>query len=536
MLSKLGTKNLLALIVIFIIWGGALVAIAISSFTPGAANSTNPKKDKSDVIPMTTPRPSLVSMMTAQPPPSTSTIKVHTLAPVSSSLPLLNADLYFLREGRLWYWPAQKDKLESIVTAPGDPIQAYRLMANGQKIVYLTVAGNLYQTTLPNKTSQLISASEGDERIVNFEISPDGRYAAHERSIFVQGQRTKDPSHLYLLDQITKENPSLGWSAGQFAFTPDGQYLLYSSSADQDGVYENQKASLFRLDLPANHEITELTKFGCQRLVLAPDGTKAVCVEHYREADGQENERLWLIHIPSGTAQLIGQNGKRAFSSTDLIWSQDSRWLINKACYEECSLILYEAETGQSAVLPGASCFVGCQLAYGWGPEQLWQIYLGRAPNGQSDSTLKLYLIAGLSEKKPDIQYQATETVRQPWCPSSMFFLPDKWLIFTHLDCHQKLPGEGGVYLQRPGKQPEDLMALPLARGEYLADTPTVIWSPKGDTFLYLARTMPTYEPPREARLIPLLLGTSDGSALWNVHDVLVGASNIQWSNPLNNP
>lgn len=550
MLNKLSTRTLLAIIAILILVGGSLVVTAVYNFIPDTPSvsrvdgSPTSKETTPAVMQTSTPLRSLTSTATAAPsstataistrtstatqlpPTSIPATKVHAFAPISSSLPLLTADLYFLRARRLWYWPAQKDKIEAMAVDSTAPIQAYQLTADGQKLVYLTASGKLYFMKLSDATPQLTFTPEGKEHILGFEVSPDGRYVAQETNALAKG-----PPHLYLLDQITQERLSLGWSAGEFAFTADGRYLLYSSSNDEAGAYPGQQANLFLLDLQANHEITELTQFGCRSLALAPDGTQAAYAESYRDENHNENERLWLIHIPSGAVQLLRSGSYPTFND-DLSWSRDSRWFVNKVCSEGCGLVLFDADTAQEVSVPKTSCFVGCELAYGWGPKQLWVVSLGRAPDGLSDSTLEYSLIAGLSGEKLDVQYQLTDKLLQPWCPRTLFFVPDKWLLFTHVDCRQKATSpyalqEGGVYLQRIGGQPEDLMALSLTFGEFLSGSPIISWSLEGDTFLYMAEMVSN--SGQENRLIPLLLGLTDGSALWNVQEVLAGASSFQW-------
>jgi hypothetical protein len=96
------------------------------------ARATQPTRTRLPTLtPMPTHPPTVTPIVPTPYPP------FPLEAQVLTSWPPLPSDLYFLRDGRLWRWPAAGGAPEELGGSE-EPVLDYRLAADGQRVAYLT--------------------------------------------------------------------------------------------------------------------------------------------------------------------------------------------------------------------------------------------------------------------------------------------------------------------------------------------------------------------------------------------------------------
>ncbi len=107
--------------------------------------------------------------------------------------------------------------------------------------------------------------------------------------------------------------------------------------------------------------------------------------------------------------------------------------------------------------------------------------------------------------------------------PQNLYSLPDGGLAFASY-CGRLGPGvfflaQDGS-LRRIAPLPHEPSCCDPRQGWYGGCRRLkALWAPKGTAFLYL-----------DGDLAPILLGLADGSALWDVRELLAGASRFRWA------
>lgn len=500
--------------------------LGVTTVTPSSSPSRHP-------LPTPTARPTatrvIQSTATAALPatspftvtplkPAPTARPIQTLAPLPewqlppeaiapTGWPPLPADLYFWRDGCLWRWPASGGEVERLTPPIGGPFELARLTGDGQALIYQT-ARRLYHLTLHStEATPHALTPEETEPLWDFSLSPDEQRIAY---------RTRERK-LYLLDRATLARRLLTASAEQYAFTPDGRYLVYLASSSKP-----ISGTLYALDVQALESPIALGScrnsqmaWGqrpCTGFAVSPDGQHVV----YSDGDG-----LWMTHLLAGKPQLLAANGSGEWGPVIRLggWSPDSRYVqVKLRYYEGGELAIVDANSGQLCKLPDTPCYVGCSVEHLWGSGELWIATC-------SDFGIRQVYTA---------QVTAGELVVTPWfwdtrvqvCPTHLRLLREGRLAFVHQGCVERRGLEAGIYtLSAPG-QLELVARLPTRvtdGAEWRWENTwknQLVWSPNGAAFVFL------YD------FTPILVGRLDEPVLWDVRDRLRGANGLQWTMP----
>lgn len=351
---------------------GVLLAILLPLLLSGCA--ATPTLPPATVFPATSPLPTACPSMTPTASPAPTRTRLPTLTPsprsrhtptptpyfpaeatVPEDWPPLPADLYFLRDGALWRWPAEGGALQHMA---GDSLVAYRVTPDGRRVVYLTAEGRYYLLDEGGPGPQLLPTT------------------GHPLVYYTTLGHIMNPDLNDLLE------------LDQFALTSDGRYLVYIAweTASPPGTAAPStplptpapqvRGTLYAWDLGGGEQ-TELgpcTDEGgmgttaCEGLLLSPDGTQVA----YADAVG-----LWVAQVPSGEPRLLAAHiepGGSPYSRISLphAWSPDSRWLlVNVAHYEGYHLAVIEIRSGMVQDLPGVFCYVTCYAEGEWAGDTL---------------------------------------------------------------------------------------------------------------------------------------------------------------------
>jgi hypothetical protein len=447
--------------------------------------------------PTPAPRPTL----TATPLPTlTPTPYFPAEAAVPEGYPALPADLYFLRAGRLWRWPAAGEMLEAVAPPDGAvPVLGYWLANESGRIGYV-IAGNLLYLYDPLTGRHQLIPTRGE------------------------------------LDSLDRMGNGTRVPLQEYALTPDGRYLLYLGwgTAPGDAAGDAQSAAILAVDLEAPTHTIELASclsdmsdweqpLRCQGFSLSPGGTQIA----FSDKSG-----LWLADVPGGSPRLLVERTEAIMPSRcdvnnpyALRWSPDGRWLLAwVGCYEGSYWTVVDIRTGRLIHFPESSwCYVGCRNDAHWGPAGIWmeQEYLYDVWDWRGE----LFLAEVAGGETLEVSRRITQTEAGPLRPISAYPFPDGRVGFAHRSCAGVAGPAPAIFVLEADGRLEEVARLPvvscdLARGEGLlwgATRVSVLWSADGSAFLYLEGEE------------PVLLGRTDGSALWDVRQVLAGATNLQW-------
>lgn len=416
-------------------------------------------------------------------------------------------DLYFIRDGGLWRW-SEQGQLELLVAPPqqsGAPgniraryvtgglprpvgVTHYRLSPDGRFIIfsYTRRDGAEYRSeirilvrdtgeSLYLPTTAILPPSS--PMTPDIEIAPDGSLALY----LAWGVR---PTILSNLVTATEETGGYGTIFAVDLRNPNREYELGYCAGRRRIFWDSEKT------LP------------CRGFVLSPDGARVTFL------DGRG---IWVSDFSGNPPRLLAEHPTGFCGIWHSVrWSPDGKYLLAELdCYEGRGLILMEAETGLSRRIPATWRHVGFvttsltrgnELLVG-GIEGLDQGYLERVPlGGQKEEAL---LLSG----------------RDFW-PTDPMELPDGRIALANQRCREREGPAPGIYTVDPDGQNLQFVApLPDVSCQTL-DFGKILWSPDGRAYLYL----------KNGR--PLLIGWTDGSALWDVRELLSGAHNFQWRPP----
>ncbi len=435
----------------------------------------------------------LVGCGTVEPGPTpTPTLPPGLLLPPTPTpleiWPALPAHLYFLREGRVWHWPAaagtpQPLSVAEAVDAKTAVIQ-YRLSPDNRHLIYVTDAGELYRLDLLERTHTHLPTSG---RLLNagrahFAITPDSATllyiawdvqptAARENADIAAPAPTRAYGTLISLDLMAPRNLQdyLGFCEGTpshpctgFTLAPDGSTLIY---ADQRGLWQ---------------------------ILREPPETPPA----------EPPATLLAAHPPEGRWRLRG-------------WTGDSQWLWlerDPALVGIATYALLHVETGALAEIPHTDCTPQCHVSLAPGQHGLW-LAQNQTQGGTQGGGCLYQMFPG-----PDLTLHIAQQIchANHWTmhPAFPHILPDGWPAFAHGGCGEDCPGPApGLYFLEPEER-----LLPVA---LLPEPPAhVLWTADGSAFItFSAEDAPAY------------LGVTDGG-FWDIAEALAGGSAFQWITP----
>ncbi len=486
-----------------------------SSPSPVAAPSapaTTPTRTRQPTItrlPTLTPMPTHPPTVTPIGPTPYPAFPPEAQAP--ADWPPLPADLYFLRDGRLWRWAAAGGPPEEMAGSAEEPVVDYRIATEGRTAAYLTGTGSLYVLDLPTGEHWLIPTA--DRLITTYDEY--GSFLGATEWSYSSGQE-------------------------QFDLTIDGRYLVYmgwylsesTSPTPTDGPPDScatgtSYGTIFAIDLENPEEQSVLgycrarsLKYSCHSCTgfrLAPDGEQIVF------SDGQG---IWVSRLPEGGPRLVWEHeniqdpdAQCGFSEA-VDWSADSHWLV---AYVNCwggelrITTLLDTVTGQIMELPGTPRFMDGGILVSYYYPEPWSgsiteegyrfRYLYKAEVTAAD---------GLSLTIP-----VSRTIPGLTGPIAPHLLPDNRVAAAYQGCPDgSSPGPGVLALEEDGSFTlvAPLPALPCCFSSQGACRSSLFWAPNGAAFLYLVDFKPA------------VMGLTDGSALWDVRELLAGASQFRWA------
>jgi hypothetical protein len=484
--------------------------------------------------PTVTPTP---GMPTATPAPSVVMVfPVQAVEPTSR--PALPADLYFLRGGRLWRWPAAGGDL-ALVRAPNasvsDEVQEYRFSPGGDSIAYLTRAARLYVLDRRSGARRFPSGPGLSDPVHKYEFSADGAYLLYVTPADV----------LHVVELATGNDrvvPTIGHPA-QVALAAEDRYLVYLSAGEvpagpglgsalpAEATLAGEPVAygtLFAVDLQAAEQPYELgfcgpnegaaVRFGCAGFLLSPDGRQVVLTD---------DRGVWLVQVPKGKPRrLVDQRFEHSYGYSwcgvhiPRAWFPDGQRLLEQTgCEWGGMLAVLDAGTGLEQGLPQTGCYYDCHVEWAWGPAGLWISPLPGA----------LYQVQVITGGFLQIVTTDMDTENRRFWPTQVQALPDGRVLFAHQRCTatsgggDPWPAPGLFLLQTDGAVQRiwPLPAFPCPDSPYrenLTYPGTLRWTSDGAGFLYLDRDGGA-----------LLLGLADGSALWDVRNWLRDASALRW-------
>lgn len=421
-------------------------------------------------------------------------------AVIPQGWPPLPADLYFIRDGRLWRWPQRGSALQEIaVTSYG-----YHITPDGRYVVYAA------DTT-----------------------SPLGREL--RVSDLVSGESITIPTASYFVGCPLSGSP--------FSITPDGHYVVYiawnvlpttsSRSRGLSRLAASPRAggcgygTIFAVDVQnINHEF-ELGycaaysdnewELRCYGFVLSPDGRRIAF------SDGRG---VWLSDIPQGMPRLIAEHYRGGFCGVWIVrnWLPDKKHLlIDVGCFEGGYSALMDVDTGEVKEIPRTWSYPDPYVAI-----SLTEDGANLLVNDINfESGIGPAYLVQVSVEEP---VQETVVISATWpgsiWPTEPHGLPSGRIGFANQQCVDSEGMRPGIYtIAEDGTNLEFVAPLP-AMPCYVSDgirTPlgTVLWSPDGMAYLY-------FSPEGQ----PYLLGLTDGSVLWDVRELLANAYGFQWRLP----
>ncbi len=429
--TPISTSKILfvALILLFV------VITATACETPTIAPTPTPTR--TPVLPTPTPTHTPTPTPTATPtitPTPTPTLPPGLLLPPQPTKlqgwPALPADLYFLREGKIWSWLAEGGALESVpIAVEGDTVLTYRVTRDERYILYVTDAGKLYvfdralwQHTFVPTAGRLI-----DDRGIYFDVTSDARYLVY-----------------------------LAWGVQPTAETVTGGGLF---------------GTILAIELPNLRQAQRTLGFcasvgnaTCAGVHLAPDGSLVA----YEDGAG-----LWLTALDKPEPRLmLSPTETPPWRFKD--WSPNSRWLILEARTAEGMLLgLLSVATGEITPIGDVACVEDCHIGLSWGSQSLW-LFTDTPQRG-----CLFQIQPAFGDTPTSMPYEKCALDQWALHPASPLALPDGWVAFLHHGCGEDCPGPApGLYFLGPDEAAHPIALLDDKDG-------SVLWSPDGSAFLY---------------------------------------------------
>ncbi len=437
------------------------------------------------------------------PPPTPRPRPIPPLPPeavVPDRWPSLPTDLYFIRSDTLWRWPREGGPPQRVL----DGLTNYRLTPDGRYVLFVHfLRSGPKAGVLDRVTGEVVLIPKaGDSWVMSplpgrpaCDITPDGRYV------------------IYLAWGVS---PATGERAPGLAYPA----VRPHPGGPRDGT-------IFAVEVPNPNREYELgycaAYFGperelwCDGFVLSPDGTKVAF------SDGRG---VWLANVPGGRPRLLAEHeSPESFCGVWRVanWSPDGRHLLlNVGCFEGGYSALMDVDTGKIEGVSHTWGYVDVDIQIVWGQNSAG-LLVNYINFMMKEAQLRWVPVDDLSHEMTVISATWPAEV-WPVAPREM---PDGRIAFVNQQCVDGRGARPGIYtIRRDGTGLTFAVPLPPApcyESEYpesMLYGTYVFWSPDGKAFLYFS----------EGR--PFLLGWMDGSALWDVREMLKDAHNFQWQLP----
>jgi len=468
------------------LWWFCLIVVTLALMgcrpTEPAATAT---PTRTPILPTATPTPIPTSTPTATPtstPTPTPTLPPGLVLPPTAaqaeSCPTTTADLFFLREGRVWVCPAEG----------GLPEQ-------------LPVAEEI-----------------AEDAVVAYDVAQDHRYIAYvtaEDGFWVLDRAQWRHTHVPTSGQLFNEKQA------HFALSDDGStltYLAWGVQVSSGPMLETERsavllrASILTPKLRQQELATcrASASHACQGFLTAPDGSQLVFV------DGQG---VWLLTVtPDEEPRLLAT--PPATEVRVHSWSSDGAWLllettegVDEGTPPAYALLSTSAENESLPALQPL-CATDCDAEVIWAPSadglRLWMTW----DDGTQGCVASLDPYAAGTTTQPVAPgNRICEAQTLALHPSSPMAGPSAAAVGGLVTFYQRTaPGvAAGIYALTSLAELRGVALLPDTRG-------TVAWAPDGEAFLYSAKN-------GEASC----LGSLRYGVLWDVRDLFTGAHTFTW-------
>lgn len=436
-----------------------------------------------------------------------------TPAPVvDGSLPPLPADLLFMRgDTEIWQWPRSGGSLQRVMADPG--------------------------------VGRTDGWQGGEPRLLNFRVAREGGQIAYPLGRFekqgAEGGYDVEVTELFVFDpatgETTKVAPDLADQVpdsddlSYFDITPRGDFAVFVgptltpdrclSAISIAPVADPDQARV--LGSCGRREGDSSQYCGCDGLLMSPDGRRVA----FSDRGG-----LWVADLPHGEAHKVmaDNDGQQQDIAVTVyqprLWSPDGRYLVSRVGYFEgngnllwdvdsgdlrdLEMLEYHAERWDLGWLSDSSALIGAT-----GTESMAaRLSLSPADFGQASHDIPL--------NQPLWPQDRHQLGIAAIAAQGLYGFGDVGFALRQGD-PGAYPGNGVFRVDVDGKGLHALVGLPDAVTyqrhldyEWLGD---VIWSPLGQAYLFVENS-----PAAQGR-VPAILGLSDGSAAWDVRELLGG-------------
>lgn len=464
----------------------AVVALALVGCQPTEPAAT-PTPTRTPVLPTATATPIPTSTPTATPtntPTPTPTLPPGLiLAPTATRTgicPATTADLFFLREGRVW--------------------------------VCLAEGG------LPEQMP--VAAETADAAVIAYDVTHDSRYVTYvtaKNSFWVLDRALGQHTHVPTSGRLLNENQA------RFAVSDDGStltYLAWGVQVSSGPMLEVERggvllsASVLTPTLRQQELATcrASASHPCQGFQIAPDKSQLAFV------DGQG---VWLLTVPADEEPrllvTLPAAGVRLHS-----WSPDGAWVLLQATGDgdvgtspAYALLSVSAENESLPALQPL-CAAGCDDEAVWATSadgvRLWMTW----DDGTQGCVASLDPYAAGAMTQPVAPgNRICEAQTLALHPSSPMGGPAAAALGGLVTFYQRAaPGvAAGIYALTSQAELRGVALLPDTQG-------TVAWSPDGAAFLYAAQNGQASH-----------LGALRNGMFWDVRDLFMGAQTFLWRN-----
>jgi hypothetical protein len=450
-----------------------------------------------------------------EPPPPT------PRAVADGQLPPLPADLYFVRPDGIYRWPRDGGWLRKLAECRGDyECVGLRVLSDGHLLATGTLWGGDAIVT-DSLGIRFVDTTTGTERRTNLEPEP---------------QSYRSP-----------------WGPDDWDLTPDGTslvYLAYGATSDEATVRPVDlglpAAPLFVVDIRDTSAMRRVATCGtydageehglagCLGMSLAPDGRNVA----YSDGVG-----LWIVPVAGGTPRRLvkheygrGEIDIRLYTMAS--WSPGgSRALVESSYYEGGSSSILDLAGGSPRDVPGSDCCYFGWSDYAWLSDDSAIVH---TRSGDSEATSPLLLIDAAD---PSISRALLPTVL-PLAPGQGLnaFGPREIggsTICFGLRHHATdvYRGNGVSCVDRDGSHWRVIAWLPPIysaqprQASYDFGYPGMLrWTPDGSAFVF---DEVQREPGERQDDLPdrdmLLVGRTDGSALWDATAIIGDGRDFRW-------